>query len=177
MDRRAWAWDDGWQEAFYLLPRQISSWPCTATDQWALSKTAGVPPDEVEPARRDAPAVRRAGAGRSCFPRLRCFSLTRLLPGVPHFYQANLARDGLVCDLCILGKQERLGEDDGEHSVSLEWEKEISWYAWCGCRTSSARHNAEILVVWLHQDIARAQVNPVGTSIAPHLEVADRPSQ
>jgi len=77
--------------------------------------------------------------------------------------------DGWISDLRVLSKQEGFGEDDGEERIAFEWQEELLGR---GYSEPGFGDDAQVLVVRLHQDVARTQVNLIGAQVAAHDEKA-----
>ncbi|MEZ6084533.1 MAG: hypothetical protein R3E58_11495 [Phycisphaerae bacterium] len=66
----------------------------------------------------------------------------------------ELGDDLWVFDLLVIDEQKRLAQDDAEHTVAFKGKVEfVSAFGAAGW------HNAEILVVGQHQNVATAQVD------------------
>ena len=92
--------------------------------------------------------------------------------GVFELPHQNLAHDRGILDLAILGEEERFAENDRQHAVALEWQK--------NCRPLAGRwlgDDAEVLIVRRHQDVAAAQVNLVGPQVAADDRGTYRPNE
>src|SRR5207249_10296731 len=75
----------------------------------------------------------------------------------------DLPYDGCIGNLAVLGEQESLAEDDGEHVIPLEG-KEVPVVL--GCRRPALGDDAQVLIIGRHEDVAAAQVNLVGAQVA-----------
>jgi hypothetical protein len=79
-----------------------------------------------------------------------------------------LPRDRRIFDLPVVGKHERLTQDDGQSRISLEGEKDVFRRV-----LSAGGDDAEVLVVGFHEDVAAAEVDFVGAEVAFDDEEAD----
>lgn len=64
---------------------------------------------------------------------------------------ADLMPDAWIGDLGVLSQQQGLGENDGKHEITLE--RQIEPLKGRGI-LSPVRHNAEVLIIRFHEDIA-----------------------
>ena len=78
--------------------------------------------------------------------------------------QLDLSRNGFVFDLGIGGQQERFAEDHRQGAVPLEGQQNFVLLI------SLFGHDAKILVIGLHQNVAAPQVNLVCPQAAAHYE-------
>ena len=67
----------------------------------------------------------------------------------------DLTCDGGVLDFVVLRQEQGLADDDGEGVISFKRQEQILGL---GSR-SRIGHNAQVLIVRLHQDVARAKVD------------------
>ncbi len=78
----------------------------------------------------------------------------------------NLRGNRAVGNLVVFCQQHGFGEDDRERVVALKRDKQL-----VGCVFFAAvGYDAEVLVVWQHQDVAAADVDFVGTQLALYDE-------
>ena len=82
---------------------------------------------------------------------------------------ADLMDNARIGDLRVLDKEECLGENNGERSISLE--RQVKPFGWWGV-AFVARNDTEVLIVWLHQNVARAEMDFISAEIAEYLEEA-----
>src|SRR5829696_1110556 len=78
----------------------------------------------------------------------------------------HLRADRLVGDRRVVGEEERLAQDQAQDRVVVKRQEEP------GGAPVAGRHDAQVAVVGLDQDVAAAEVDPVRAQVAPHHEVA-----
>ena len=67
----------------------------------------------------------------------------------------DLAHDALIFYLCVVGKEESLAKNNGKRAIALKRQEHLT--AGLDRTALSVRHDAKILVVWLHQNVAASQ--------------------
>src|SRR5262245_57883087 len=77
----------------------------------------------------------------------------------------DLTRDRRVADLRVVGEQERLAQNDRQRRVAFEGQVNIS-----RPRRGLPWHDAQVLIVRRHEDIARAEVNLVCSQRAAYFQ-------
>src|SRR5690349_227759 len=81
---------------------------------------------------------------------LRMTSKAPRLPSPSTLAVGDLAGDGFVFDLRVVGEEEGFGEDDGEGLVAFEGEEDVGG----GIGGGAVGDDAEVLVVGFHEDVA-----------------------
>src|SRR6266567_7430587 len=76
----------------------------------------------------------------------------------------DLPDDARIPDLDVLRQHECLAQDDRQSRITLERQENL--FTRCPSRTAPVRHDAEILIIWFHEDIPTAEVDFVGAELA-----------
>src|SRR4028119_2353509 len=78
---------------------------------------------------------------------------------------SDLVQDRGVLDLLVFRQQERLAQDYRQGTIAFERQEHPVPES--SARRSPSSHDAQVLVVWLHQYVAAAQVDLVRANVAP----------
>jgi hypothetical protein len=79
----------------------------------------------------------------------------------------DLPRNRRVGNRSVIRQQKRLAQNGRKHVVAFEGQKNIIRF----CRTARG-HDAKILIVRLHQDVAAAEMDFVSAQVAAHYQKA-----